>query len=88
LWGLENFADDQNATRHITDTIVGKVLIASVKSHPNSENPGVGIMLFDTSTEEDLNLNTVLIESISKDAMAPQLPAVSSPPIQLCFLLV
>jgi hypothetical protein len=78
LWGLEHFVDDQNATRHITDTIVGKVLIASVMSRPNQNNPGVGIVLFDTSTEEDLNLNTVLLESISKDAAAPQLPAVSS----------
>jgi hypothetical protein len=87
---LEHFADDQNALHHITDTIVGKVLIASVKSFPNPKNLGVGIVLFDTSTEEDLDLNALLIERISKDVEAHQLriskdaevhqlPVVSSP---------
>jgi hypothetical protein len=76
LWGLEDFADDPNVESHITD-IVGKALIASVKSLPSAENPGVGVVLFDTSTEEDLNLNTVLLDGISKNAAAPQLPAVS-----------
>lgn len=76
LWGLEDFADDPNVESHITD-IVGKALIASVKSLPNAKNPGVGVVLYDTSTEEDLNLNTMLLESISKNAVAPQLPAVS-----------
>jgi hypothetical protein len=77
----------------MTDTVVGKVLIASVKSYPNPSNPGVGIVLFDTSTEEDLDLNALLIERISKDAEsyqlritkaaeAQQLPAVSSPRMQ------
>jgi tudor domain-containing protein 1/4/6/7 len=86
LWGLEDFADDPNVARHITDIIVGKALIASVKSLPNAKNPGVGVVLYDTSTEEDLNLNTVLLDCISKDAVAPQLPAVSSASLQLCLL--
>ena len=76
MWGLEDFADDPNVASHITD-IVGKALIASVKSLPSAKNPGVGIVLYDTSTEEDLNLNTMLLESISNNAVAPQLPAVS-----------
>ena len=76
LWGLEDFADDPNVQSHITD-IVGKALIASVKSRPSAKNTGVGVVLYDTSTEEDLNLNTVVLESISKNAVAPQLPTVS-----------
>jgi len=76
LWGLEDFADDPNVASHITD-IVGKALIASVKTRPSINNPGVGVVLYDTSTEEDLNLNIMVLESISKNAVAPQLPAVS-----------
>ena len=85
LWGLEDFADDPNVESHITD-IVGKALIASVKSLPSAKNPGVGVVLYDTSTEEDLNLNTMLLESISKNAVAPQLPAVSETSLQQCLL--
>jgi hypothetical protein len=77
LWGLEDFADDPNAACHITDIIVGKALVASVKSLPSAKNPGVGVVLYDTSTEEDLNLNIMLLDSMSKDAVAPQLPSVS-----------
>lgn len=76
MWGLEDFADDPNVASHITE-IVGKALIASVKSVPSAKNPGVSVVLYDTSTEEDLNLNTMLLENISKNAVAPQLPAVS-----------
>jgi len=76
LWELEDFADDPNVASHITD-IVGKTLIASVKSLPSAKNLGVGVVLYDTSTEEDLNLNIMVLESISKNAVAPQLPAVS-----------
>jgi hypothetical protein len=76
LWGLEDFSADTNFASHITD-IVGKALIASVKSLPSAKNPGVGVVLYDTSTEEDLNLNTMLLESISKNVAPPQLPAVS-----------
>jgi hypothetical protein len=43
-------------------------------------------VLYDTSTEEDLNLNTLLLESISKNAVAPQLPAVSETSLQLYLL--
>jgi hypothetical protein len=85
LWGLEEFADDPNVAHHITDTIVGRTLVASVKSLPNPKKAGVGIVLFDTSTDEDLNMNTVLIENITKDAIAPRLPPVSSPSAQLYF---
>lgn len=86
MWGLEDFADDPNAVHHITNTIVGKTLIAAVKCHSKPKNPGVGIVLYDTSTDEDLNMNTVLIENISKDVMAPELPVVSSPSLHLFFL--
>jgi hypothetical protein len=81
LWGLEDFADDPNVESHITD-IVGKALIASVKSLPSENNAGVGVVLYDTTTEEDLNVNNMLLDSISKHALAPQLPAVSSTSLQ------
>lgn len=79
LWGLEDFADDPNVAHHITDTILGRTLVASIKSLPNPTKSGVGIVLFDTSTDEDLNMNTVLVENISEDAVAPHLPSVSLP---------
>ncbi|XP_069687013.1 tudor domain-containing protein 7 isoform X2 [Periplaneta americana] len=75
LWGLEDFADEPNAAQHITDTIVGKTLVASIKSPPKPDNPGVGLILFDTSTDDDLNMNNVLIENICSDIPPPQLPA-------------
>lgn len=86
LWGLEDFADDPNVACHITDIVVGKALVASVKSLPSAKNPAVGVVLYDTSTEEDLNLNTMLLDCISKDAVAPQLPAVSSTSVQIYLL--
>ena len=81
LWGLEELVDDPNAeqhSKHIIDAIVGKTFIASLKSRPSSENPAVGVILYDTSTEEDLNMNTILLQKICKEASAPQLPPVST----------
>ncbi|PSN45877.1 hypothetical protein C0J52_11031 [Blattella germanica] len=74
LWGLEDFVDDPNSAKHITENIVGKTMIASVKSRAHLDSPAHGVILFDTSTNEDLNMNSILIENISKEAMAPQLP--------------
>ena len=85
LWGLDDFADDPNVASHITD-IVGKTLVASVKSLPSAKNPGVGVVLYDTNTDEDLNLNIMLLESISKNAVAPQLPAVSQTSLEMYLL--
>lgn len=86
LWGLVDLAGDPNVAGHIADTILGKTLVASVKSLPNQKNPAVGIVLYDTSTDDDINMNTVLIENVCKDVVAPHLPPVSSTLVLLYFL--
>ncbi|XP_023243616.1 tudor domain-containing protein 7B-like [Centruroides sculpturatus] len=59
---------------HLTDKdlILGKTLVAEVV---NREEP-ISLILYDTSTEEDINLNQYLIEITEKETITPKLPKI------------
>nr|AFV31612.1 tdrd7 [Gryllus bimaculatus] len=76
LSGLEEFAEDLNATNHLVNTVIGKTLVAQVVSKPTPEDPEavISVLLYDTSTDEDVDMNRLLAERISQEAQAPHLP--------------
>ncbi|GLG96358.1 Tudor domain-containing protein 7 [Gryllus bimaculatus] len=66
LSGLEEFAEDLNATNHLVNTVIGKTLVAQVVSKPTPEDPEavISVLLYDTSTDEDVDMNRLLAERI------------------------
>ncbi|XP_077519206.1 tudor domain-containing protein 7A-like isoform X1 [Amblyomma americanum] len=63
---LLEFADDKQANKLLTDLSVGKCLIAEV----TAREPVLTVILYDTSTDEDVNLNELLLKRLE----TPTLP--------------
>ncbi|GLG96355.1 Tdrd7 [Gryllus bimaculatus] len=69
LSGLEEFAEDLNATNHLVNTVIGKTLVAQVVSKPTPEDPEavISVLLYDTSTDEDNGVVTeVFVSHVSE----------------------
>lgn len=63
LEGLQGMGDDANVTSYLQDSVSGKVLIGEVhttKETYEAKGVAISITLFDTSFEEDVNINDVL----------------------------
>lgn len=67
LEDLLEFAGDDHAAKLLAERVVGRSLVADVVSR---EDP-LSVILYDTMTEEDVNLNALLL----KQLMAPVFPA-------------
>lgn len=82
LAGLEEYATvdgmgDRNA--YLSQTLTGKVLVAEVLQTPEEssvEDPTITVILFDTSTDDDVNLNKEILIRMSQLARSPKLTAV------------
>lgn len=93
LFGLEDFAENPNAKKHL-DTLNGRSLVAEIltkketyenfNNDNNSSQSGNNInknggitkiqcVLYDTSTNEDINLNPLILNQISDDTQPPEL---------------
>jgi tudor domain-containing protein 1/4/6/7 len=71
LFGLEDFENDPNvAQQQIFDPLVFKSLVGELMSE---EGKQIKMILYDTSTEEDVNLNETLMNSILKSIPMPAL---------------
>ncbi|CAD7012547.1 unnamed protein product [Ceratitis capitata] len=80
LFGLEDFAGNPNARRHLdamlsSKSVVGEILTKECDFY-NTESSACGkiqVVLYDTSTEEDVNLNPLLLSKICDDTPPPEI---------------
>ncbi|XP_036333686.1 uncharacterized protein LOC118744646 isoform X2 [Rhagoletis pomonella] len=80
LFGLEDFAGNPNARRHLdtmlsSKSVVGEILTKESDFY-NTESSACGkiqVVLYDTSTEEDVNLNPLLLSQICDDTPPPEI---------------
>lgn len=80
--GLEEYATvdglgDKNS--YLSETLTGKVLVAEVLMTPEDspiEDPTITVILFDTSTNDDVNLNKEILIRMSQLARSPKLTTV------------
>ncbi|XP_076361783.1 tudor domain-containing protein 7B-like [Tachypleus tridentatus] len=70
LAGLEDYAEESNTVYHVIDLIMGKTMVAEVVTR---EEP-IQVILYDTSTEDDVNINEKVINITAKEAITPKLP--------------
>lgn len=83
LFGLEDFAENPNAKRHLDNMLIGKTLIGEIltkketyESHNEADSRGINriqVVLYDTSSNEDVNLNPLILTKISDDTPPPEL---------------
>lgn len=62
---LLDFADDEQANKLLNDLSVDKCLIAEV----TAREPVLTVILYDTSTDEDVNLNELLLKRLETPAL-------------------
>lgn len=74
LDGLTDYAENKIMLHHLTekDLILGKTLVAEVIKRGEL----ISLVLYDTSTDEDINLNQYLIEITEKETITPKLPKI------------
>lgn len=82
LFGLEDFAENPNAKQHFDDYLVGKSLIAEILSKSDEYvlemrsddlEPKIQTILYDTSSDEDIQLNPLILEKICDKTVIPEL---------------
>lgn len=82
LLGLEDFAENPNARQQVDDHLAGKSLIAEIltkqddyvaKVKSNDLEAKIQTILYDTSSDEDVQLNPLISEKICQTTEAPQL---------------
>lgn len=82
LYGLEEFAEYEFATQHLEDTLIGKPLIGQIyttrddfilQEESDDLEQIIHVVLYDTSTKDDINLRAVLEEKICADIPTPEL---------------
>ncbi|XP_065092064.1 tudor domain-containing protein 7 [Ochlerotatus camptorhynchus] len=82
LDGLEDFGENPKAKSHLDNLISGKVCIGEILTQRKEyEKDGVGsfgdvrikMILYDTSSDEDVNLNPVILKHICDDTPVPEL---------------
>ncbi|XP_062565094.1 tudor domain-containing protein 7 isoform X2 [Armigeres subalbatus] len=83
LDGLEDFGENPKAKPHLDNLISGKVCIGEILTQRNEyEKDGgdtdfsdarIKMILYDTSSDEDINLNPVILKHICDDMPRPEL---------------
>lgn len=83
LYGLEDFAENPNAKIHLDSMLIGKTLIAEILTKKETFealndadvefSSRIQVVLYDTSSNEDVNLNPLLLTKICDDTPPPEL---------------
>ncbi|XP_075215820.1 tudor domain-containing protein 7-like isoform X2 [Lycorma delicatula] len=73
LAGLEDYAVDEAMLNLMFNTLVGQVLVAKVIERNETINE-YSLILFDTTGEDDINLNQELISRLDIETSKPELP--------------
>jgi hypothetical protein len=67
LAGLEDLAGDQNAQAELTNLSLGRSLVGQVHAQDES---GISLILYDTNSDEDININEKILEKFSRNSAA------------------
>ncbi|XP_064652910.1 tudor domain-containing protein 7-like isoform X2 [Lineus longissimus] len=70
LSGLEEFETNEEILEKLLDDVLGKSCLAKVVSRSDR----LSVILFDTSSENDVNVNNLLMETVSDQDLSPHLP--------------
>lgn len=81
LFNLEDFAENPHAKQEVDEYLAGKTLIAEVKSTKaeymaqceSCVDAKIKAVFYDTSSDEDVQLNKVILEKICENVEPPQL---------------
>lgn len=82
LYGLEDFAENPHAKQHLENSLMGKIFIGDImttvdeysKQESNDETiPKIFIGIYDTSSDEDICLNPIILKNICNDTEPPKL---------------
>lgn len=92
LFGLEDCAENPNAQTHLDAVLTNKTLIADVASKrvdyemqeaSVDETARIVVALYDTSSEEDVQLNNVILDRICEDCVLPTLRPIGITNVQI-----
>ena len=67
LAGLEDLAGDQNAQAELTNLSLGRSLVGQVHAQDES---GISLILYDTNSDEDININEKILEKFRPNCAA------------------
>ncbi|XP_055593451.1 tudor domain-containing protein 7 isoform X2 [Uranotaenia lowii] len=78
LDGLEDFGENPKAKIHLDNLISGKVCIGEILTtkeeyEKDDDDVRIRMILYDTSSEEDVNLNSVILKNVCEDTPVPEL---------------
>nr|CAD7400687.1 unnamed protein product [Timema poppensis] len=71
LHGLEEFIHHPLTCGILTSLVVGKSMIARLISQASENDQAVSVIVFDTQTDDDININFLLAESITHSVSHP-----------------
>lgn len=74
LTNLEEYCNNTYISEIIDDLISERTLVAKV----DSRNPRLQLTLHDTCTDEDINVNELILQKIKHELTPPKIPAVSA----------
>lgn len=94
LFNLEDFAENPHAKQEVDEYLAGKTLIAEVKSTQaeylaqceSSVDAKVKAVFYDTSSDEDVQLNKVILEKICEKVEPPQLQRSKWNPVYVSYI--
>lgn len=94
LFNLEDFAENPHAKQEVDEYLAGKTLIAEVKSTQteymaqceSSVDAKIKAVFYDTSSDEDVQLNKVILEKICEKVEPPQLQRSKWNPVCVSYI--
>lgn len=94
LFNLEDFAENPHAKQEVDEYLAGKTLIAEVKSTQaeymaqceSSVDAKIKAVFYDTSSDEDLQLNKMILEKICEKVEPPQLQRSKWNPVCVSYI--
>lgn len=94
LFNLEDFAENPHAKKEVDEYLAGKTLIAEIKCTQSeymaqcesSVDAKIKAIFYDTSSDEDVQLNKVILEKICENVEPPQLQRSKWNPITVSYI--
>lgn len=85
---LEDFGENPKAKPHLDNLICGKVCIGHILTTKEEyeKYDTIKMMLYDTSSEEDLNLNEIILKHICDDTPVPELQRKGVTTVMITFV--